>query len=190
MYPITRSLMKALAATAALAAAAVLLLLGYRQYARAAYPVYFAPEVTQAAAETGLPQSLLYAVIRTESGFHPQAVSSVDARGLMQITPDTFSWVRYRLGESGGTQPDLLFDPQQNIYYGSHTLALLVQEFGTIETALAAYHAGWGNVTRWLQDERYSADGQTLDAIPFGDTNHYVNKVLQTAEQYQKIYKL
>lgn len=180
---------KTLVATAVLVVAVVALLLGYRQYARSAYPVHYTDAVAQAAADTGLPPSLLYAVIRTESGFHPQAVSSVDARGLMQITPDTLSWVRYRLGETGGTQPDLLFDPQQNIYYGSHTLKLLVQEFGSIETALAAYHAGWGNVTKWLQDKNYSPDGRTLTAIPFGDTNRYVSKVLETAEQYQRIYE-
>lgn len=172
----------------ALALAVWLLSISFGSYYRAAYPVRYADAVQLAAQQTGLPQSLIYAVIRSESGFRPGVESSVGARGLMQITPDTLSWVRYRLGEQGASDPELLWQPETNIHYGSNTLALLQHEFGTVETALAAYHAGFGNVTKWLADPRYSPDGVTLTDIPFGDTASYVTKVLQTATMYQNVY--
>lgn len=75
----------------------------------------------------------------------------------------------------------------RTFFYGSQTLALLLEEFGTLENALAAYHAGWGNVTRWLADSQYSSDGKTLTTIPFGDTRAYVSKVMETAETYRRL---
>lgn len=181
---------KALLLTLLLAVSTVALYVGYGAFYRAAYPLKYTEQVERSGEATGLPTELLYAVIRTESGFKPEAKSSVGACGLMQITPDTLNWVRYRMGESGGADPDLLFRPEENIHYGAQTLALLLDEFGALDTALAAYHAGWGNVTRWLDDSRYSTDGESLSSIPFNDTDSYVTKVLSTAEMYKSVYGL
>ncbi len=165
------------------------LLAGYRCFYQAAYPLRYQEIVEENSLRSGVEEAVLYAVIRTESNFQPDAESSVGALGLMQITPDTLSWVRYRLGETGAAEPrEVLLDPEQNIFYGSQTLALLLEEFGSLENALAAYHAGWGNVTRWLADSNYSPDGQNLTMIPFGDTRAYVNKVMETAETYRRLY--
>ena len=156
------------------------LLAGYRCFYQAAYPLRYQEVVEENSVRSGMEEAVLYAVIRTESSFQPDAESSVGALGLMQITPDTLSWVRYRLGEPGAVDArTVLLDPEQNIFYGSQTLALLLEEFGTLENALAAYHAGWGNVTRWLADSQYSSDGKTLTTIPFGDTRAYVSKVME-----------
>ncbi|WP_071429059.1 lytic transglycosylase domain-containing protein [Angelakisella massiliensis] len=165
------------------------LLAGYRCFYQAAYPLRYQEVVEENSVRSGMEEAVLYAVIRTESSFQPDAESSVGALGLMQITPDTLSWVRYRLGEPGAVDArTVLLDPEQNIFYGSQTLALLLEEFGTLENALAAYHAGWGNVTRWLADSQYSSDGKTLTTIPFGDTRAYVSKVMETAETYRRLY--
>ena len=165
------------------------LLSGYRCFYQAAYPLRYQEVVEENSVRSGMEEAVLYAVIRTESSFQPDAESSVGALGLMQITPDTLSWVRYRLGEPGAVDArTVLLDPEQNIFYGSQTLALLLEEFGTLENALAAYHAGWGNVTRWLADSQYSSDGKTLTTIPFGDTRAYVSKVMETAETYRRLY--
>ena len=165
------------------------LLAGYRCFYQAAYPLRYQEVVEENSVRSGMEEAVLYAVIRTESSFQPDAESSVGALGLMQITPDTLSWVRYRLGEPGAVDARTVrLDPEQNIFYGSQTLALLLEEFGTLENALAAYHAGWGNVTRWLADSQYSSDGKTLTTIPFGDTRAYVSKVMETAETYRRLY--
>lgn len=162
--------------------------LGLRQFYRAAYPRGYQAIVEQEAAVSGLDPALVYAVIRSESGFAATARSSVDARGLMQLTPDTFQWVRYRLGEEEGVTSELLYEPEENIRYGCANLGLLLREFGGEEEALAAYHAGRGSVSRWLTDSRYSRDGVTLETIPYGDTCQYVKKVLETREVYHRLY--
>ena len=162
--------------------------LGLRQFYRAAYPRGYQAIVEQEAAVSGLDPALVYAVIRSESGFAPTAQSSVDARGLMQLTPDTFQWVRYRLGEEGSAASELLYEPEENIRYGCANLGILLREFGGEREALAAYHAGRGSVHSWLEDSRYSADGQLLGDIPYGDTSRYVKKVLETREVYHRLY--
>lgn len=166
----------------------ILMFLGLRQFYRAAYPLGYQELVEAEAAQRGLDPALVYAVIRTESGFSPTARSSVDARGLMQLTPDTFQWVRYRLGEAGFADDDILYEPEKNVYYGCADLSLLIGEFSREDTALAAYHAGRGSVNRWLGDSRYSDDGSSLAAIPYPDTDTYVKKVLSTRDLYHRLY--
>ena len=135
-------------------------------------------------------EALAYAVIKNESGFQPDAVSSVDARGLMQIQGPTLEWAVFREREGAEVTEDDLFDPEVNIKYGVYLLSLFLDEFLTQDVALCAYHAGWGNVKKWLQDPDYSSDGVALKEIPFGDTSAYVSRVLETREMYQELYSL
>ncbi|MDR2933117.1 MAG: lytic transglycosylase domain-containing protein [Oscillospiraceae bacterium] len=159
----------------------------YKGYYRAAYPVKYIDTVLAQSEKNGLSPSLVYAVIRTESGFRPGVRSSVGATGLMQITKDTFDWTQYRLGETPKPM-DILYDGEENIKYGAALLRLLIDEFGSVENALCAYHAGWGNVKRWLDNPDYAPDGYTITRIPFGDTARYVKKVLETRDMYERLY--
>jgi soluble lytic murein transglycosylase len=132
----------------------------------------------------GLDSALLMALVFTESSFDPQAISSVGARGLTQIMPETFEWLQGKTGES---QPlDSLFEPEISLRYGALLLRLLLDEFGLPETALAAYHAGRGRVNQWLRDPAISPDGLTLTSIPSSDTRHYVSKVMKANMKYDE----
>ena len=131
--------------------------------------------------------ALCYAVIRTESSFDPAATSSVGARGLMQLTEDTFDWVKSRLEPEADTGYDAMYDPEANIRYGAYLLAALEEQFGGERNALCAYHAGWGNATAWLADPACSAGGE-IHTIPFPDTAAYVEKVLATRDVYRELY--
>jgi soluble lytic murein transglycosylase len=163
---------------------------GLKIYYRAAYPMQYAPLVDSACKEKNLDRALVYAIIRTESGFNPNAVSGAGARGLMQLMPDALDWVRMRGGEKEPSNYEELFDPKQNIEYGTRMLKLLFDEFETTETVLCAYHAGWGSVKDWLKNPAYAPDGKTVSQIPFKDTAHYVSKVQKTVQMYRRLYQL
>lgn len=114
------------------------------------------PYVERAARETQLPVALIDAVIRTESGYRPRAVSRSGAKGLMQLMPATARSV-------GVYDP---FDPAQNIMGGARYLRKLYDRFGTLRLAVAAYNAGPGNVRKHK------------GVPPFKETRRYVQAVL------------
>ena len=152
------------------------------------YPVKYEEYVTKASAEFDVPEPLIYAVIQTESGFDPEARSEVGARGLMQITEETFEWLRTKedFGSSTTTFADL-DEPSVAIAYGTYFLQMLLDEFdGDVTTALSAYHAGRGSVHSWLEQAKYSENGRTLDEIPMDDTAYYVQKVERAMGVYEK----
>jgi soluble lytic murein transglycosylase len=140
------------------------------------------------AQEYGLDKFLIYAVIKTESGFNPDAVSTAGARGLMQIMPDTFKWIKnYRLFENN-IEYDDMFNPEDNIRFGAYFISFNMRKYNSINNSLAAYHAGVGAVDTWLNDSRYSSDGVVLDHIPIAETSHYVYKVNNAYQTYLKLY--
>ena len=154
-----------------------------------AYPIKYIDYIETYAGEYGLPVPLVCAVIHTESGFDPNAESYIGARGLMQITNDTFEWVKWRLDDEKAEYDDM-FDPETNIRYGCYLLGWLKDELEVDETALAAYNAGIGNVRSWLSDAQYSSDGRVLAEIPFEETARYVPKVLRAETIYRNLYDM
>ena len=171
------------------AAAVYALYVSYIEFYKAAYPLGFEEIVMQNSALHDLPPGLVFAVIHTESGFRPHVESHVGARGLMQITEDTFDWIAWRYGKTGDVYDDL-FDPVRNIEYGTALLRLLLDEFNTVPNALSAYHAGWGSATSWLANPQFSPDGENITNIPFLDTRHYVYRVQETWEIYRRLYQI
>lgn len=155
------------------------------RYEREVYPRRFQAEVSKAAAEFSVPEYIIYAVIRTESSFKSDAVSSKDAVGLMQITPDTFNWLLTKTGEK--LTSDKLYDPMTNITYGTLFLSMLYSEFGDWETAYAGYNAGMNRVRKWLLDPEIS-NGKELLQIPFKETSQYVKRVCDAADIYRRLY--
>ena len=139
-----------------------------------------------AAAEFKVPLPLVLAVIRTESDFRPNAVSEAGACGLMQLLPDTFTFLREDI--FGDDLPDSeIFDPTVNIRYGTYYLSYLFEKFGNWFTALAAYNAGEGRVSAWLRDKELSPDGR-LAIIPFSETAEYVQSALEHYGEYRSKY--
>ncbi|MCL2703723.1 MAG: lytic transglycosylase domain-containing protein [Defluviitaleaceae bacterium] len=143
----------------------------------ALYPVKFTALISEFSEKYELPPELVYAVIHTESRFRPHALSSKEASGLMQLTRQTADWGAEVIGLNDYHYVRV-FEPHINIELGCWYLQTLLKQFdGELNTALAAYNAGSGNVTRWLQNEEHSADGRTLRHIPFGETSKYVERV-------------
>lgn len=128
---------------------------------------------------------LVLSLIKAESNFKTDAVSSADAKGIMQLTEETFEYCMQSIGESFLSE-DIL-KPEANIRAGVWYLGVLLKKYeGNIQNAVAAYNAGATNVDKWLADSAYSRDGKTLDEIPFGETSRHVKKI----NRYYNIYKL
>ncbi len=153
---------------------------------RRRYPQAYSEFVTEQAEKCGVPEYVVYAVIKTESNFVSNAQSKAGAVGLMQIMPETFAWLMAMQKES--LQDGMLYDPETNIRYGTYLLAYLYSEFNSWETAFAAYNAGSGTVRGWLENPEYSADGKHLDKIPYPETDKYVDKVTSAIDVYKRLY--
>ena len=156
---------------------------------KATHPEKYAMYVKQYAYEYNVPEPIIYAVIKVESDFDPNAESSVGARGLMQMMPSTFEELTSDEYLGDNLSADELFDPEISIKYGTYYLRYLHQYFeGNWNNAIAAYNGGMGNVSKWLNDPSYSDGNGNLTHIPFEETRNYLSKVNKEIETYRNLY--
>lgn len=154
----------------------------------AAYPTLELPRVVE---QRGRPEpALVHAIIRQESEFDPGAISSANARGLMQLIPSTAQLQARREG-MGFERSALTSDPQYNMTLGSAHLADLIDNFGgSYVLAIAAYNAGPTNVRNWINewgDPRTSSVDVVdwIELIPFSETRNYVQRVMENLQVYR-----
>lgn len=161
---------------------------GYKKVQSKLYPLKYSEYVEKYSEEYGVDKFLVYSVIKCESGYDEGAVSQVGAKGLMQMTDDTFEWLQTKEAPPEHYDSDMLFKPEISIKYGTFFLSLTLREFGDETAAVAAYHAGMTSVSNWLNDKSYSSDGKILDEIPYGDTKAYVERVFKVKNTYISLY--
>ena len=153
------------------------------EYATYPMPEEYKKHVEQYANEFGVPEEIVWAVIKTESGFDPSAVSDAGAVGLMQLTEPTFSEItNQRLKDN--FDPGMRYDPATNIRYGTYYLSYLYARYGNWDATLAAYNAGLGHVDSWVDE----SGKISVKDIPFKETRNYVKKVNKAREKYEKLY--
>ena len=154
------------------------------------YPLKYRETVDQYAEEYQMDPLVIYAVIRTESGFDENAESNVGARGLMQITEETFAWIKLKIAPNESLTFDDLWDPQVNIRFGSYYLDCCLERYGgDLATASAAYHSGWGTVDGLLEQAQYAAGEDRLAEFPYPQMARYVKKVTNAYQSYQRLYR-
>lgn len=154
--------------------------------AKTLFPIRYDRIVEQSCEEFGVDESLVYAIIHTESGFDERAFSEAGAMGLMQIMPETFGWLQKSLPSEVPLDESSLFIPEINIRYGVYYLSRLQKLFGSDMLTIAAYHAGQGSVSRWLGEGDPSAFRR--EDIPSSATCHYVEKVERARTVYRRLY--
>ena len=148
------------------------------------FPTFYQQEFRAAALTTDLSISLLYAVARQESAFNVQAVSSANARGLMQLIPSTAKLAARRMGLSSPSVARL-HQPGLNIKLGSFHLAWLIDRYeGQTALAIAAYNAGETRVDRWTKNKKGMSLDIWIEQIPFKETRNYVKNVLAFRQVY------
>jgi soluble lytic murein transglycosylase len=158
-----------------------------QQLPRYIYPIDYFDTISSEAETVDIDPYLVCAVIKVESGFNSEAVSSAGAVGLMQVMPQTGEWLAHR----GGFEfaEDMLTKPEYNIRLGCQYLRFLLDYWqGDAYKAVASYNAGQSNVAKWLADGVWDGSSENLSDIPFDETQKYVNKVFDVYQQYQELY--
>ncbi len=144
--------------------------------------------VKKYAADNNVKITMVYSVIKTESGFRTDAVSKKGAIGLMQITEKTGLWIADKLGDKDYVREDLK-NPEVNIKYGCWYLSYLLERFeGNNELALAAYNAGEGTVMRWIADNDIKWRGLEIKSVPYPETERYLVRVNRIYFVYKTLY--
>ena len=162
------------------------LFLGAVYYGGVNYPVNYLEEIQKYSNEYGVDPKVVLAIMRVESNFKTDATSKVNAKGLMQVLPDTAKHVAKLLNIDVNSID--LNDAETNIKIGTYYIKYLMQNFSNMDTVYAAYNGGIGNVNTWLKDSKYSSDGVSLYNIPSSETKHYVNKVNKALKAYEILY--
>jgi peptidoglycan lytic transglycosylase len=148
-------------------------------YLRARYQLEYEHILRAHARNYDLDPALLAAVVYAESRFDPDVESAAGAVGLMQLLPETAKGIALRTGGERFVVADLR-DPEINVRYGSWYLDHLRGRYdGDLRLALAAYHAGQGNVDEWQR-----AGG----GIEFPETRAYVDEVERVRRVYASAY--
>jgi soluble lytic murein transglycosylase len=141
------------------------------------YPQPYESQVTAAAHAAQLPVSLVYSVIRQESLYRTDVVSTAGARGLMQLELSTAKPIARAMRLPAPQMTDL-FDPQINSTLGAQHLHLLLDRVnGQLPLALAAYNAGIAAASRWLPADSIAPD-VWVENIPYNETRAYVQRIL------------
>ncbi len=155
---------------------------------RTAYLKPFMEEVHRAAGDYQLDPYLLLAVMREESHYRSEVISSADARGLMQIMPATGKDIASR--KNMDFELDMLFDPETNIRFGAWYLRAMLNMFdGDLDKALAAYNAGPGHARRWSESPLGREPLGFPTAITFIETREYITKVKNSYYTYLWLYE-
>jgi soluble lytic murein transglycosylase len=161
---------------------------GKRELARVAYAQPYREMVAEAADEHDLDVLLLYALMRQESLYDPDAGSVAGALGLMQVIPPTGETIAGELEVEGFEAADL-FRPAVSIRFGAYYLAAQIEAFdGEVAHALAAYNGGPGAA----DDGRAAAPDDIdmfVESLEFEETRLYVRRVMEHYAQYRFVYE-
>jgi soluble lytic murein transglycosylase len=169
-------------------------------FVTAVFPTRFNELISKNAAAVGLHPVLVRSLIKQESAFMPNAVSSSNALGLMQLLPATAKEVAQGLGRKNLVNTEV-FRPELNIQLGTTYLKQMLTKFnGQVPLALAAYNAGPTRFGRWLSaDERRKAlvqgalspvdEEMAWEQMPWSETRGYVKSILRNAWMYELIAK-
>ncbi|MCP5058240.1 MAG: lytic transglycosylase domain-containing protein [bacterium] len=152
-----------------------------------AWPRAFRTALEPAAVRHEVEPELVYAVMREESGYRPEILSTVGAQGLTQIMPETGERLAKELGREPLRPRELLL-PATNLELGAYYLSRLLElSGGRLSAAIASYNAGPGAVGRWLKRDGGLSDDVWVESIPYRQTRRYVKRVMRSVRVYRSL---
>ena len=151
----------------------------------AQYPLKYMDSVEKYADEYGVDKYLLLSLIKTESGFDPNAKSEADAIGLTQITEVTFDWIKGKMRPEEEYVFEDLYNPDTAIRFSAFYVSQCLSRYSyDRDTAMAAYHSGWGTVDSLLKEYQT----EILTEFPYPQMANYVYKINKAYSAYQDLY--
>ena len=155
---------------------------------RLSHPRDYRETVQRYAAEYGVPEAIIYAMIKVESGFDSTAQGKGGEIGLLQLTPQLYTKLATEAHDAG-MNAAALYDPDTNIRYGTMYLSELYTKYGMWSTVYAAWYAGQDTVDAWLTNANYvDPDFGTLQTVPDKKIAKAVSKAARAQAIYEKLY--
>lgn len=148
----------------------------------------YADDIRKVSTEYGIPEVILWAIVRTESGFASNLEGKNGGIGLMQLTSAEFAMIQSDILKEAPEDAGRLYDPQKNLQCGAAYLSHLYQRYGVWETVFAAFDAGTETVDAWLTNPEYVNELGMLQNIPNAKTARFVRDVTEARELYIKLY--
>ena len=160
-----------------------------REFWEIYYPRDLLPVITPHSRNHQLDPYLILSIIRQESAFDPEAVSSAGAVGLMQLLPSTARIVSRKL-DMRRFRRTMLFEPDINVMLGTKYFSDLLERYhGDVVFALAGYNAGEGRVDKWMEKNAIDDIEVFIEQIPYNETRGYVKRILRNYNNYKAIYE-
>ena len=155
------------------------------------YPLDYQNLVLEQARRNNLDPLLLLSLIKQESAFDNGATSSVGAKGLTQVMPETGRGIATNL-DKPNFSPDDLYSPALSLEFGAYYLGRRLQDYkDSPYPALAAYNGGAGNVDRWLAGSPIERGFDNfVENIDFRETRNYVKIIYTSYTMYRQIYAI
>lgn len=154
------------------------------------YPIAYKDEIRKHSKTYEIDPFLVAAIIRAETNFKTGQESRKGAIGLMQLMPDTAKWAMEKAKLPDVSMDRLKHEPSANIELGAWYISSLSRQFdGNLMAVIAAYNAGPGKVQSWLKKGAWDGTEDGIKDIPYGETRHYIQRVMHYYNQYQEIYK-
>jgi soluble lytic murein transglycosylase len=154
-------------------------------YIHSLYPFHYWDLISNWSRDRKLSPALVIGLMRQESRFEAQIRSRSGAIGLMQIMPDTGSWIANKKGVNSYN----LDRPEDNINFGTWYLDYTHSRFGdNTMLAIASYNAGPGAIGRWVESRGLGDPDEFVNNIPYDETRDYVSKVFGNYWNYLRLY--
>lgn len=154
-----------------------------------AFPIYYSDYINENSSKRAIDPYLIISLIREESHFRENAISSSNAMGLMQLMIPTAIYIadKYKMPTPDESK---IFDAQYNITLGTAYLSFVLDETGvqTPMYAIGGYNGGPNAMNKWKKTLKADDTDDFLEKIPYGESKNYIKKVFRSRYNYSKIY--
>ena len=152
------------------------------------YPFHYKDSVEKWTEKYNVEPALVWAIMREESRYKANIISSADAVGLMQVMPATARWLAPKIGIR---LKDIdLTNADQNIHFGVYFLSYLQTLVKDKELIAAGYNAGQGRAKRWQHQYKKYPGKTRYEMLPIEETRHYIRKVMQSYYVYSYLLSI